>query len=254
LEQKFDPIERFGRHIPFVDYFDCDERDCRAEAGMNLLPDASDQYRHDFPFLLEQKFDPIERFGRHIPFVDDFDCDERDCRAGAGMNLLPDASGQYRHDFPFLLQQKFDPIERFGRHIPFVDYFDCDGRDYWAEAPQSTILSTDSDVQLPFEDLYHRPDSYPLIDQDPFQPKRIVQPAGVASPEFVTERVKLNPQQVIYIFQQRIKKKCHTAKLLSEHFGVTQKAIRDIWKGRSWGSDTKPYQTLVESDLVLTKS
>jgi len=111
-------------------------------------------------------------------------------------------------------------------------------------------LSTDSDIQLPFEDLYHSPNPYPLIDQDPFQPKRIVQPAGVASPEFVTERVKLNPKQAIYIFQQRSKKKYHTAKLLSEEFGVTQKAIRDIW----WGSDTKPYRTPVEPELDLTQS
>ena len=89
----------------------------------------------------------------------------------------------------------------------------------------------------------------PSHHQDLMLPQRIVQLAAIAIdtlPELlgvVPERVRLSPDQVIYIFQQRSAKTSRTAALLSAKFGVTPKAIRDIWTGRSWAHDTRPFWT-----------
>jgi hypothetical protein len=65
-------------------------------------------------------------------------------------------------------------------------------------------------------------------------------------PKVVPERVRLSPDQAIYIFQQRSTKTSRTAALLSAKFGITPKAIRDIWSGRSWADDTRPFWTQLD--------
>jgi hypothetical protein len=65
-------------------------------------------------------------------------------------------------------------------------------------------------------------------------------------PEVVPERVRLSPDQAIYIFQLRSTKTSRTAALLSAKFGITPKAIRDIWTRRSWADDTRPFWTLLD--------
>jgi len=45
---------------------------------------------------------------------------------------------------------------------------------------------------------------------------------------------KLTKNNVVHIFQLRLAKTPTTAGTLAEQYGVTAKAIRDIWKGRTW--------------------
>ena len=70
-------------------------------------------------------------------------------------------------------------------------------------------------------------------------------PVSVHVPVVVTsalaERVKLTPDQAIHIFKLGRTKSKDTASLLATEFGITSKAIRDIWTRRSWGLDTRPY-------------
>jgi hypothetical protein len=49
-------------------------------------------------------------------------------------------------------------------------------------------------------------------------------------------RARLTKSQVICIFQQ--KDKSHSANMLANCYGVSEKAIRDIWKGRTWFRET----------------
>jgi hypothetical protein len=45
---------------------------------------------------------------------------------------------------------------------------------------------------------------------------------------------KLTRKNVVHIFQLRLAKKPTTAGTLAEKYGVTAKAIRDIWTGKTW--------------------
>ena len=56
-------------------------------------------------------------------------------------------------------------------------------------------------------------------------------------------RTRLNVQQAINIFNQRATKTKHTAALLAAEYGISSKAIRDIWSRRSWAEDTRPFWT-----------
>ena len=57
-------------------------------------------------------------------------------------------------------------------------------------------------------------------------------------------RVRLTPALAINIFNQGKTRTKHSAALLSAEFGVSPKAIRDIWTKRSWASETRPHWTL----------
>jgi len=56
-------------------------------------------------------------------------------------------------------------------------------------------------------------------------------------------RARLNPEQAIHIFKQRATKTKDTAALLAAKYGVSSKAIRDIWTRKSWVEDTRPFWT-----------
>jgi len=51
---------------------------------------------------------------------------------------------------------------------------------------------------------------------------------------YVYKHSKLTKNNVLDIFQLRLYKKPTTAGILAEKYGVTAKAIRDIWTGRTW--------------------
>ena len=76
-------------------------------------------------------------------------------------------------------------------------------------------------------------------------PAPVPVPGSVPVPVVVTsapaERVKLTPDQAIHIFKLGRTKSNMTARLLATEFGITSKAIRDIWTKKSWGPDTRPY-------------
>jgi len=59
-----------------------------------------------------------------------------------------------------------------------------------------------------------------------------------------SERIRLTPALAVHIFNHGKTKTKHSAALLSAEFGVSPKAIRDIWTKRSWASETRPHWTL----------
>ena len=65
-------------------------------------------------------------------------------------------------------------------------------------------------------------------------------------------RVRLTPALAVYIFNQGKTKTKHTAALLSAEFGVSAKAIRDVWTKQSWAQETRPHWTLDNEQLELS--
>ena len=64
------------------------------------------------------------------------------------------------------------------------------------------------------------------------------QPTNVAKP-----RAILNEAQAVQIFQIKVAansfmRPCSSAVKIAVLFGISEKAVRDIWKGRTWGSET----------------
>ena len=159
---------------------------------------------------------------------------------------------------------QFDPMELWETRIPFVDPFCYDERTFRADAPAPPLsmngasfsslcigLSMPTSQASPAAHPRFQDSDDPYQFQDPYhhQDLMLSQLAAIAIdtlpelPGVVLERVRLSPDQVIYIFQQRSGKTSRTAALLSAKFGVTPKAIRDIWTGRSWAHDTRPFWT-----------
>lgn len=67
--------------------------------------------------------------------------------------------------------------------------------------------------------------------------------------DVVIDQSRLTPDQAVRIFKQRQNKTAKTASLLSAEYGVSPKAIRDIWTRKSWVHDTRPYWTLLDEQL-----
>ena len=170
--------------------------------------------------------------------------------------------------FP-LFDSQFDPIEMWETYVPFVDPFSYDQHTFRADAtaPQASmkgasLSSLHLDLPMLTSPIPAHPQfldtddpyrfQYPYPHQDPLQPRRIMQLAAITInthkelPEVVPERVRLSPDQAIYIFQLRSTRTSRTAALLSAKFGITPKAIRDIWTRRSWADDTRPFWTLLD--------
>jgi len=61
------------------------------------------------------------------------------------------------------------------------------------------------------------------------------------SERFQSERFRLTPEQAIHIFRMRSTKTKATAGLLAVKYGISPKAIRDIWTRKSWTQETRPY-------------
>ena len=163
-------------------------------------------------------------------------------------------------------ESHFDPIELLSSRVPFIDPFSYDDCTFRAAAPapppsyngaslshlrQESYLSMLTNP-IPPHPRFHEPYPVPLV------PQRIVQLAAITLDthpepprlrEVVAERVRLRPDQAIHIFNQRPTKTARTAARLSAKYGVTPKAIRDIWSRRSWAEDTRPYWTLVDELL-----
>jgi len=78
-----------------------------------------------------------------------------------------------------------------------------------------------------------------------------VHPLPVVLAASVPGRARLNAEQAIHIFNQRATKTRHTAALLAAEYGISSKAIRDIWTRRSWAEDTRPFWTHLDEELPL---
>ena len=159
------------------------------------------------------------------------------------------------------VDSQFDPAELVGTVIPFVDPFSFDPADFRTEAPSLPSLLNHSSLQklelrarLSGTVLATPVPGFPRIqDSEPYHepslPQRVFQLAAIALPEVpdvVPERTRLNADQAICIFNQRGTKTSRTAAQLSAEYGVSPKAIRDIWTRKSWAHDTRPHWTSLD--------
>ena len=149
-------------------------------------------------------------------------------------------------------ESQFDPMDRLGtRRIPFEDPFCSDLCELQASSSfsfgdQPWTMSRLNPIQVsPFPEPQHTA-AFEPNERITLQPSQSLPDTQTNElPESVmparTERIRLTPDQAIHIYCQIETKTTGTATLLATEYGVTSKAIRDIWTRRSWAQDTRPY-------------
>ena len=222
------------------------------------------------------QFDPIELLDTQVPFVDPFGSIENKCvsaiqgnesvqlqrtqslpPAGPAMHVIepPEAVPEAVSDRCRLTQDQavvvefdsqFDPIELLGTRVPFVDPFGYNQNECRASGNTSTSIT---DILSPVSE---RPGSQSIsafqIDESmPLQRTQslpsvmtMIEPPE-AVPEVVSQRGRLSPDQAIRVFKLRKTKMARTASQRAAKYGISAKAIRDIWTRKSWVQDTRPF-------------
>ena len=159
-----------------------------------------------------------------------------------------------------VVDTQFDPIQLIGSLVPFMDPFanDFDYNDFrttdfaGCRCASHPILASslgcgeanpDSSQQAQYA-----PAAFIQLLQCSPMSARIFPPPGPAmhletEPDAVPGRqpVKLTPEQAIDIFKIRKTKTARTARQLATKYGISPKAIRDIWMCKSWAQDTRPH-------------
>jgi len=165
------------------------------------------------------------------------------------------------HRRPFSVELEFDPCELIGTLIPFVDPFGYDERDFRAEAFFSTSsqpsVHAGATGAVPISrsrvGLLQCSSLIPalrfstqLVGQEIVQPAAVALDTDVQTPQAGLVRTRLTADQAIFIFCKRRSKTVRTAALLAAEYGITPKAVRDIWTLKSWATQTKPYWSLID--------
>ena len=203
-------------------------------------------------YSMESEFDPVELLGTMIPpFVDPFRFDESDFRAES-----PAPSSMNLNRSSFLKLRASLTSESTLASLAAASY----PRFQSPEPYQGPFVVQPAAAYPRFQDLepYQEPSvvqvqpatAYPRFqDSEPFLGSSVVQLAAInlsaqrEVPTVVPERGRLTPDQAIYIFMQKETKSSRTAALLAAKYGVTPKAIRDIWSHRTWAHNTRPHWT-----------
>jgi len=140
----------------------------------------------------------------------------------------------------------FDPMELLGSRVPFLDPFTFDDDDFEeARGAQHTAGHSNPTTSSPA--AVHLNQFIPGIQLSesyniPIQRTSSLPPAGpIMYPEQLEARAKLTSDQAIHIYEMRSTKTSSTAALLSAEYGITSKAIRDIWTRKSWAAIIRPY-------------
>ena len=154
------------------------------------------------------------------------------------------------------LDPRFDPMELVGSKIPFMDPFadDYDNNAFArsSSAPLHRLCPhTAATLSSPEEASVERALALQLLKNMPLQRAPSIPPAGpVLHPEHSEPEqdqlgvAKLTPGQAVHIYKLRKTKTRHTASLLAVEYGVTAKAIRDIWTSRSWDWATRAHRNI----------
>jgi len=210
-------------------------------------------------------FDQVELLGTNVPFIDPFSYVDRDFR-DSGFSSS-EGHAQTRNTEAQLNKRK---AEKMGPSSEEVDCLSRLGR----RMPMHSVYATPqfAYTQLPesFESTYPRqvtqslrPHLPVLLAQDPsplrtpaieLNASSVLRPvpylpttgpptypeSGTGS---VTERIRLTPDQAIHIFLLGRTKTAGTAAELARKYGISAKAIRDIWTKKSWAQDTRLHWT-----------
>ena len=168
-------------------------------------------------------------------------------------------------DFPPVMvpavDSQFDPIQLIGSQIPFTDPF-ADDFDYdfcttgfarCRSAPAAsqltlaTSLGRAATTLASSQQIQHAPAAFvQLLECMSLRRTPSFPPAGPAAypepqSEAVPDRARLTPEQAIDIFRMGRTKTARTAGILATKYGISPKAIRDIWTRKSWAQDTRPH-------------
>jgi len=163
---------------------------------------------------------------------------------------------------------QFDPSELIGTQIPFTDPFAFDDNDFRASYYTSgsntgftrsaltdlasslgraeIIPAASQEAQHTSAALIHLPSLEVEFTCTPsFPPAGPVVPTVCVYPKPKTvtgkTRVRLTPVQAINIYRMKRTKSVGTASRLATRYGISPKAIRDIWTRKSWAQDTLPH-------------
>ena len=220
FESLFDPVELLGTSIPFVDPFSYDDRVfydsgfCSSEqAPAEKTPGSSEVPTHkrkaDMMVPTETP-NYLSRLGRRLPLHTVYAASHFSYG-----QLLP-VSFESMH--PRLAAQSLRP------HLPAI----------LSQEPRRNpqIVPDDSTV------LQHIPSILPFGQVA----LALLDSAGSGSGS-VAERIRLTPDQAVQIFLLGRTKTAGTAAELASRYGISAKAIRDIWTKKSWAQDTRTYWT-----------
>jgi len=161
---------------------------------------------------------------------------------------------------------QFDPAELIGTQIPFTDPFAFDDNDFrasyytsgsntgftrWALPNPASSLGRAAITPGPVASQEAQHTSAALIHLLEFACTPSFPPAGPVvptvcvrpKPKTVTGKtgVRLTSEQAINIYRMKRTKSVGTASRLSTRYGISPKAIRDIWTRKSWAQDTLPH-------------
>jgi len=70
-----------------------------------------------------------------------------------------------------------------------------------------------------------------------------------AQPRLPRKRASLNEAAVVHIYLAQVTGHLGLSRALAHQYGVTTKAVRDIWKERTWKAVTQPYRHYVQQQL-----
>jgi len=195
--------------------------------------------------VCDTQFDPAQLIGTQIPFIDPFAFDENAFRTSgfARCRSAPAASHP-------TLQSSLgraaatSASSQEDQHAPatFIQLLQC--------MPLHRTLSFPPTGPVMYTTWEPGPIPYTTSEPGPVvctasKPGPVVYPASEpgaeAVPDRAFDRARLTPDQAIDIFKMKRTKTARTASLLATKYGVTPKAIRDIWRRKSWSQETRPH-------------
>jgi len=212
----------------------------------------------------ESLFDPVELLGTSIPFVDPFTYDDRKFYdSGFGCSERPpmktpglsDAvsevpANKRRADMP---AEEPSCLSRLGRRMPLHTVYATSQFSY------SQVLPVSFESMHPRQAIPGlRPHLPAPLSQEPRRTPQIVPQASTLGPVTVldsagsgsgsgsglaAERIRLTPDQAVHIFLLGRTKTAGTAAELASKYGISAKAIRDIWTKKSWAQETRTHWT-----------
>jgi len=217
----------------------------------------------------ESLFDPVELLGTDIPFVDPFSYDDRVFYDSGfcSSERLPAEKTPGSSEVPthkrkadmMVSTETSTYLSRLGRRLPLHTVYAASHFSYSQLLP---VSFESMHPRLAVQSL--RPHLPALLSQEPRHNPQIVpddstvlrhmpsllpsgqvallDSAGSGSGS-VAERIRLTPDQAVHIFLLGRTKTAGTAAELASKYGISAKAIRDIWTKKSWAQDTRAHWT-----------
>jgi len=239
---QFDPIELLTSQIPFVDPFDCDLEDMTViKTEIERQPTTAIELSDSSGYADEKSsmpvFPPSRAPAQAFKELWDEESDEQDTslqhtahdKVVVNVGFKPARSPATSTRRASLSQGSGSKFRRTGRTSSdsSLDTGSSSPGNMFEVAELSEGFSRTMSLPTPGPSTFH--DALPEV-------------AGSSA----KKRFKLTSEQAIHIFTQRTTKTARTALLLSEKYGISPKAIRDIWTLKSWAQETRPFWTRLD--------